>query len=370
MATRTLRGSLPAPCARADGDAGGPRLEPVSGDPRPRSGAPGMARARPSPLAGPRGDAAGESAPRRPQDAAGARGPGAHPAPRVGRGGRRGTDGAAGEGAVCGGRDGARADPPAGGGGRGRGRDGTRADRPPRTAATRRGRTDGEPGRRDCGGACIAELAPYGAVAICRRVAPPVGGPIQVTSPLSVIVTGRGADRLLVETLTRVSAQTHQETEILVADAVGWPDRVRRFLDGPVGSRPVGYVAMPQGSPGAMRNAGVRVSRGRYIACVDRGELLEPQYGALATAALDADPRLGFAGASEADLFATTSFGGTPIPIDLATALRDPFALPGTITVRRDAWAAVGGFDEALAGLESYDLCLRLLAHAHRGLRR
>ena len=157
-----------------------------------------------------------------------------------------------------------------------------------------------------------------------------------MTSPLSVIVTGREADRLLVETLTHVSAQTHPETEIVVVDGVGWPDRVRRFLDGPVGSRPVAYVATPHGSPGAMRNAGVHVSRGRYVACVDRGELLEPQYGALATAALDADPRLGFAGASEADLFATTSFGGPPIEIDLATALRDPFALPGTITVRRD----------------------------------
>ena len=71
-------------------------------------------------------------------------------------------------------------------------------------------------------------------------------------------------------------------------DGGGWPDRARRFLEGPVGSRPIRYVAAPGGSPGAMRNAGVRASNGPYITCVERGELLEPRHGALVTAALEA----------------------------------------------------------------------------------
>jgi peptidoglycan/xylan/chitin deacetylase (PgdA/CDA1 family) len=192
-----------------------------------------------------------------------------------------------------------------------------------------------------------------------------------VLSLLSVVVTAREADRFLVDTLAHAGAQTHAETEILVVDGGGWPDRVRHLLEGAGGSRPVRYVAAPGGSPGAMRNAGVRASIGSYVTCVDCGELLEPRYGAMATAALHADPRLGFVGANEAeaDPFVTVTPNVDPTPIDLATALRDPFALPGALTVRRDAWAAVGGFDEALDGLETYDLCLRLLARGYQGLR-
>jgi peptidoglycan/xylan/chitin deacetylase (PgdA/CDA1 family)/SAM-dependent methyltransferase len=192
-----------------------------------------------------------------------------------------------------------------------------------------------------------------------------------VLSLLSVVVTAREADRFLVDTLAHAGAQTHAETEILVVDGGGWPDRVRHLLEGAGGSRPVRYVAAPGGSPGAMRNAGVRASIGSYVTCVDCGELLEPRYGAMATAALHADPRLGFVGANEAeaDPFVTVTPNVDPTPIDLATALRDPFALPGALTVPRDAWAAVGGFDEALDGLETYDLCLRLLARGYQGLR-
>lgn len=186
---------------------------------------------------------------------------------------------------------------------------------------------------------------------------------------LSVVVTAREADRLLVDTLAHAGDQTDPEAEILVVAGGSWPDRARRLFEDPVGSRPLRYVTAPGGSSGAMLNAGVRASRGRYVACVDRGELLESRYGAAVIAALDADARLGFVGASEADVSPASSPRTVSTPIDIGSALRDPFCVPGTVTVRRDAWAAVGGFDEALDGLELYDLCLRLLAHGYRGLR-
>src|SRR5262245_21052588 len=123
-----------------------------------------------------------------------------------------------------------------------------------------------------------------------------------MSSLLSVVVTGREADRLMVETLTRVAAQTLPEIDIVVVGGEGWSDRARRLLEDPLGSRSMRYVHVAGGSPGAMLNAGARVCRGRYIACVERGELLEPRCCALAAAALDADPRLGVVGARETDL--------------------------------------------------------------------
>ena len=191
----------------------------------------------------------------------------------------------------------------------------------------------------------------------------------------SVVIPTRGDTPHLRSALASALSQG-PDLEALVAHAAGSPLPKELLAD----DRVIG-VATASNSPGGRRNAALSVARGPYVAFLDDDDLWLPGYLAAGAADFDRDPRL-VAVVSDAWLFEDESPGGSgEPPIDLSRLPR--FLGPGpsfeptprellvrnvlltpAVIVRREALAAVGGFDGDLAAMEDWDLWIRL---AQRG---
>lgn len=115
--------------------------------------------------------------------------------------------------------------------------------------------------------------------------------------------------------------------------------------------------------PGAARNTGVGVARGRLLAFCDADDVVRPGWLASMTTALaDADLVAG--------VFDFSALDGVPQSIPVPAATRQlgflPFALGANFAVRREAFEAVQGFCEELSPGEDVDLCWRLQLAGYR----
>ncbi len=110
----------------------------------------------------------------------------------------------------------------------------------------------------------------------------------------------------------------------------------------------------------AARNVGIAAARGRFVVPLDADDALEPRYLAVLRDALVAEPHAAYAhcnGRYFGDMEAywiTRPFN--PYQLLLSNSVL------GCVLMRRDAWEAVGGYDESMTGgNEDWDLWLRLL---------
>jgi GT2 family glycosyltransferase len=198
---------------------------------------------------------------------------------------------------------------------------------------------------------------------------------------VSVVIPAYNAAAFLAETLATVTAQSVPPAEIIVVDDGSTDDTAgiaRR-----AGAR---VVRTPNRGPPGARNAGIAAARGRWIALLDADDLWHPRKLALQLDALALAPDV-VAVSCDHYQFDDT---GTLMPSALAarrerylSLRRQPLAsgrvrieglgtdlmkvgmlfFPSTLLLRREAVAAVGGFDEALRWAEDLEFLLRLLAH-------
>jgi peptidoglycan/xylan/chitin deacetylase (PgdA/CDA1 family) len=158
------------------------------------------------------------------------------------------------------------------------------------------------------------------------------------------------------------------EVEILVlcGPAIGAATRQRLQAIWP--EQTAGCVTVPDGSPGQLRNAAIGAAAGDAFVFVEAGDWLERGFLAEACRRLDAEVQAGFATACirrpGAEGLATLERPAATLEQVLA---RFP-DVPLTSVVRRSAWSAVGGFDEALPAGEWEDFVIRLLAHGWTGM--
>jgi glycosyltransferase involved in cell wall biosynthesis len=119
--------------------------------------------------------------------------------------------------------------------------------------------------------------------------------------------------------------------------------------------------------PAAARNTGAALTDTPYLLMLDADDLLRPAALSSLRAALEPEPRLGFA-YGYAEFFGEWSGR-------LAFPAYDPFRLlyrsivAATSLLRREAFADAGGFDAGLEGYEDWDLYLSALARGWRGIR-
>jgi len=195
---------------------------------------------------------------------------------------------------------------------------------------------------------------------------------------MSVIVPCLNAAATLHRCLAALADQRRPPDEVIVADngsRDGSLDIARRWMnDGRLSLR---VLNVPKRGAAAARNVAALRARGEWIAFTDADCLPPPDWierGLLAMAGRDvaalAGPAWGVQdGDAAARLLGLTSLamaGGDhvfddPGPVGMA-------GFPAAnLWVRRDVFAAVGGFDEALivAG-EDMDLCARLYEQGHR----
>jgi hypothetical protein len=185
---------------------------------------------------------------------------------------------------------------------------------------------------------------------------------------ISAIVPTHNRADLLPEALRSIYAQegpgVHFDVEILVVDDASTDATPALILEHPA----VRYIRLPVNrGASAARNAGVRASRGRYVAFLDDDDVWLPDKLLRQLRALEAHPEAGavyspylirFPGQAEQPSVDDNAPSGS---IFLSLLLKgNHCGAPIAMLVRRDALDAMGGFDEDLPTSEDYDLWLRL----------
>ena len=174
--------------------------------------------------------------------------------------------------------------------------------------------------------------------------------------------------------LDSVRAQTRPPDEVVVVDdgsRDGGAAIVEKFArDWPT----LRLVRKANGGQSSARNAGVAASGSGLIAFLDQDDfwysdhlqaLLAPFSAAELTPTgwAYADVDVGTVEARAVDPQFLRKRPGSHPKVSLAEcAARDMFVLPSASLIRRSAFEAVGGFDEALSGYEDDDLFFRILA--------
>jgi glycosyltransferase involved in cell wall biosynthesis len=205
-------------------------------------------------------------------------------------------------------------------------------------------------------------------------------GPITVSqAPLiSVIMPVYNALRanpaFLEEAMRSVFAQTYRHFELIVVDdgsTDGTGEACRRLAVEALGT-PIRHLRKENGGQSSARNRGAAAASGSHLSFIDQDDVWFPDKLELVVPHLGEQVGTVYTDADTIDEHGRTGLRGihrnhgcgSPHPKrDVEDILfKDIFVMPGLMTVRRQLFNAVGGFDEALSGYEDDDLFLRLFA--------
>jgi len=177
------------------------------------------------------------------------------------------------------------------------------------------------------------------------------------------------------EAIASVLAQRDVDFELIVIDD-GSTDNTQAELERQADDwQPTSFrlLRMPHRGPAAVRNRGVAIATGEFVAFLDSDDLWMPAKLARQLAFMRANPGLRVAQCNERWL----REGRTVNPGrrhrkragDLfEDSLRTCLVSPSAAIMRTDFLRALGGFDEALPACEDYDLWLRVLLVCEIGL--
>ena len=188
---------------------------------------------------------------------------------------------------------------------------------------------------------------------------------------VSAIIPTRNRAHLLPRAIDSVLAQeglgSQFDLELTVVDDASsdaTPEVVRRYPT-------VRYIRLEtQRGASAARNAGIRVSTGRYVAFGDDDDTWLPSKLRVQTAALEQHPEVGAVYGQSLvredgqDEFLWPDVSNTPSGSVFRHLLKGCFCIhPSVLLIRRNALDAAGSFDEQLRTHEDYDLWLRIAFH-------
>jgi len=186
-----------------------------------------------------------------------------------------------------------------------------------------------------------------------------------MTPRVSVVATCFKNDDTLEEALASVDDQTFRDFEVLVVDDGSTGSATLAALAGIDPARARVLRTANRGLPAA-RNHGVQHSRGELLCCLDADDRLHPEWLAKAVAAFERDPGLAFV-SHWLRAFGDEEWDWKPTDCGFP-ALLDVNTVNGAALVRRTAWEAVGGQDEALReGCEDWDFWIALVERGYRG---
>ena len=187
------------------------------------------------------------------------------------------------------------------------------------------------------------------------------------TPRVSVAMVTRNVERFLPEAIESILNQTFTDLEFVIVD-FGSTDASKSIILSYQQSDPrIKFHEIPTCSLADARNASCFLSVGRYIAIMDADDIAVQDRLERQLAFLERHPEVGaLGGATElidhaGQVSRTLSYpcGNSEIQKGLLTTC--PLCNP-TVVIRRDIFAAVGGFRN-LAPAEDYDLWLRVSEH-------
>jgi glycosyltransferase involved in cell wall biosynthesis len=191
--------------------------------------------------------------------------------------------------------------------------------------------------------------------------------PVNVPHPvhISVVIPCFNMGTFVEAAVDSVDAQTFRDFEIVIVDDGSTDPATRQVLsrlDGPKAT----VIRSENHGLSAARNLGIATSRGAIICCLDADDLLEPAWFERGVAALDADPGLAFV-SHWMEAFGDEQWTWSPGRCDLAHLL-EVNSLNSAALVRREVFAAVGGFDESMRdGCEDWEFWIRVAESGRRG---
>ena len=175
---------------------------------------------------------------------------------------------------------------------------------------------------------------------------------------VSVVVPCFNDGHYLDDSIRSVFNQTMTSFEVIVVDDGSTDPDTIAIVDTLPWSRTTVIRQDNQGLSAA-RNTGMSAARGTYVVPLDADDELEPEFLERMVAALEPEPEAAFA-ACQARLFEDIDAVWIPRPYNPYQLLLSN-SIIGCVLLRRDAYLAVGGYDETMRhGNEDWDLWIRL----------
>jgi glycosyltransferase involved in cell wall biosynthesis len=180
---------------------------------------------------------------------------------------------------------------------------------------------------------------------------------------ISLVITVYNRERYLSEAIESVLAQTRQDFDLLIWDDGSTDNSVEIAKEYAKRDRRIRVVAAEhQGRTPSLKEA-IAQTKGCYIGLVDSDDLLAPTALEETAAVLEADPVVGLVYTDYMDIDRQGKVIGygnrCRVPYSKERLLVDFMTFHFRL-MRRQVFEQVGGFDEACAYAEDYDLCLRL----------
>ena len=183
---------------------------------------------------------------------------------------------------------------------------------------------------------------------------------------VSIVVPCYNGGRFLDGLMASLARQTFRDFEVIIVDDGSRDAETLRKLAA-LESR-ARVIRQPNGGPSAARNTGVRAARADMLFMLDCDDTLEPEFLAETVALLQASPP--DVGMVCTDIRLTGAESGVSTRYFNRFDLLFTNTLSAGLVMRRAAWEAAGGYDEAMRdGYEDWDFSLRLASAGYRALR-
>jgi len=205
-------------------------------------------------------------------------------------------------------------------------------------------------------------------------------GPEAAGGAITIVIPAYGVGAMLGDAIDSVLAQDRADWRAIVVD--DGDSRVAAHVAPYLSDPRIRLLQTDNGGLPTARNRAIAASTTPYVALLDGDDILEPDFVSAMIAAIEADPRIGFA-TGDATFFGADRVGELfsawcpqAGPPTLEKLIRRQFNVFGLTTMRREAIEGIGGFDTSLKSSEDLDAWIRLmsagwgLAHVPRPLAR
>ena len=183
---------------------------------------------------------------------------------------------------------------------------------------------------------------------------------------ITIVIPAYGVTTMLADAIDSVIAQDRGDWQAIVVD--DGDKRVAPYVEPYLADPRIRFLQTDNGGLPTARNRAIAASTTPYVALLDGDDILEPDFVSSLIAAIEADPRNGFA-TGDATFFGAdrvgelfSSYCAQEPPITLERLIRREFNVFGLTVMRREAIEGIGGFDTSLRSSEDLDAWIRLMA--------
>ncbi len=186
---------------------------------------------------------------------------------------------------------------------------------------------------------------------------------MRAKSSLSVIIPTYNYGRFLAEAIESALVHEEKPLEVIVVDD-GSTDDTENVVQ-TFGDRIV-YIRQENAGVSVARNRGASAARGEILAFLDADDILEPTFVAKQLEKFDQDPELGFVHCGMREFDSETNrtlklhLEGGSTNIENNLLLWEGPSFVHGITVRKEIFERVGGFDVNIKVAEDWDFCYRV----------